>query len=85
MDSARFGGECVPSIAARVDDGIVAFEDAVAEAVLAQVFPDIFDWIEFGRIGWQLEQADILRQFELSVRLKSSGVIGISCDSKEVT
>ena len=74
MDSARFGGECVPSIAARVDDGIVAFEDAVAEAVLAQVFPDIFDWIEFGRVGWQLEQADILRQFERPARHVDQGV-----------
>ena len=66
MDAAWFGGECIPSIAAGIDDGVVAVEDTIAELVLAQVLPDILDRIEFGRIGRQLEQADVVRHLELA-------------------
>ena len=34
MDAGWFSGKCVPGIAAGVDDGVVAVEDAVAEPVL---------------------------------------------------
>ena len=51
MDSAWFGGEFIPSVAASIDDGIVAFEDAVAEPVLAQVLPDILPAVGHGGSG----------------------------------
>lgn len=69
MDSAWFGGECVPGVATSIDDGFVIVEDAVAELVLTQVLPDVLDRIEFGRIGRQLEQADVVRHVELAAGL----------------
>jgi hypothetical protein len=60
LDSTWFGGEGIPSITAGIDDGIVDFEDAIAELVLAQVLPDVLDWIEFGRIGRQFDETDVV-------------------------
>ena len=37
------GDELVPCLAAGMDDGLVVFPDVVAEVILAQVLPDIFD------------------------------------------
>ena len=54
MDAARFGSECIPRIAAGIDDSVVAGEDTIAELVLAQVLPDVLDRIELGRISRQL-------------------------------
>ena len=51
MDAAWFGSECIPGIAAGIDDSFVAVKDAIAELVLAQVLPDVLDRIELGRIG----------------------------------
>ena len=75
MDAPWLSGECVPGIAAGIDDGVVVFEDAIAELVLAQVLPDILDWIEFGRIGRQFEQADVGWHIELAAGLMPAGAI----------
>lgn len=56
-------------MAAGIDDGIIAVEDAIAELVLAQELPDVLDWIEFGRIRRQFEQAEIFRNFEFPAGL----------------
>jgi hypothetical protein len=40
--------------------------DAVAEVVLPQTLPSIFDRVEFGREWRQMQQADVLREFQLS-------------------
>jgi hypothetical protein len=37
--------------------------------VLARVLPDVLDRIEFGRIGRQFEQADVVRDIELAAGL----------------
>lgn len=70
-----FGGERAPRLAASVDDGVVAFEDAVAELVLAQVLPDVLDRIEFGQLGRQFEQADVVRDIELAAGLMPSRAV----------
>jgi hypothetical protein len=49
LDAAWFGSECIPGVAAGIDDSIVAIEDTIAELVLAQVLPDVLDRIELGR------------------------------------
>jgi hypothetical protein len=69
LNSAFFSGEFIPSIAAGVDDGVVAVEDAVAELVLPQILSDVLDRIEFGRIGRQFEQADIVGHVEFAAGL----------------
>lgn len=48
LDTTGLSCECIPSIAASVDDCIVVVEDPVAELVLAQILPDVLDRIEFG-------------------------------------
>lgn len=43
-----------------IDDVLVGFEDAVREPIFAHILPDVFDWIELGRFGWQRKDGDIL-------------------------
>ena len=38
---------------------MVALEDGDGEFVAAQIFPDVFDRVEFGSIGWQAHQSDV--------------------------
>ena len=40
--------ELVPSFATGLDDGVIIFEDAVGEPILAQVLPDILDRVQLG-------------------------------------
>ena len=42
------GDECVPGLAAGLDDRFVGVEDAIGEVVLAKILPDVFDRIELG-------------------------------------
>lgn len=62
-------------MAAGVDDGFVAVEDAIAELVLPQILPDVFGWVEFGRVGRQFEQTDVVRYFELATGLMPTGAV----------
>lgn len=48
-----------------VDDVVVVGEDAVGERVVAHELPDVLDGVQFGRVGRQEEQRDILRDDEL--------------------
>lgn len=57
-------GELVPSEAAVVKKVLVACEDAVGDPVVAQVLPDVFDWIEFGTLRRQRDETDVLRHNE---------------------
>ena len=54
------GEEC-PGVASLVDDVVVAFEDCDRKFVAAQIFPDIFDWVEFGCVGRQRDECDVVR------------------------
>ena len=58
-DADRVCDEPVPSIATSLDDVVVAFPDAPAEFVAAEILPDVLDRIEFGRIGRQVKQGDV--------------------------
>ena len=59
-DAIWIGGEGVPGVAASFDDGPVVVVDAVGKLVLAQVLTDVFLGTEFGRIGRQVKQADVV-------------------------
>lgn len=59
----------VPGVAAMIEDGLVGGKDAVAEPVLAQELPEVFDWVEFGRACWQGQQGDVGREHELLGRV----------------
>ena len=58
------GEEC-PGLAGLVDNIIVVFEDCDREFVAAQIFPDIFDRVEFGCVGRQWHECDIVRDGEV--------------------
>ena len=50
----------VPSRFAGGDDGRVAVPDETAELVCAEVFPDVFHWVQLGCIGRQWEEGYVL-------------------------
>lgn len=56
--------EC-PSVASLVDNIVVAFEDCDREFVAAHIFPDIFDRVEFGCVGRQRDEGDVVRDGEV--------------------
>ena len=58
------GEEC-PGLAGLVDDIVVALEDCDREFVAAQIFPDIFDRVEFGCVGRQRHECDVVRDGEV--------------------
>ena len=51
--------EEAPCLASFVDDVVIAAEDGVGELVATQVFPDVFNAVEFGRIAWQADEGDV--------------------------
>jgi hypothetical protein len=53
-------GEEVPSLAAGLDDFFVIVEDGDGEFVGAQVGPDVFDRVQFGGIGWQVQERNVV-------------------------
>jgi len=74
-------GEEVPSGTGFVDDVVVVVEDGDGEFVGTQVFPDVLDWIEFGGIGRQADEGDVVRDGE-----RAGGVIaGAVNDESGVT
>ena len=42
------GDESVPRDATGIDDSVVCLEDAIAEFVLSEEFPDVLDGVQFG-------------------------------------
>jgi hypothetical protein len=57
-------GEEHPGLARSVEDIIVVFVDGIGELVAAQTGPDIFNRIEFGRIGRQADESNVVGHFE---------------------
>jgi hypothetical protein len=49
----------VPCAAGFINDVVVVVEDGDGEFVAAQIFPDVFDRIEFGSVGWQTDKGDV--------------------------
>ena len=52
--------EDVPGVAASVDDVVVGIVDADGEVVVADIFPDVYDGIQFGRVAQQAEQGNVV-------------------------
>ena len=67
--------EPTPRIATGIDDILVGFEDAVAEFVAAQVGPDILDGIEFGAVGRQVQEGDVVGDAQLVAFLVPAGAV----------
>jgi hypothetical protein len=63
-----------PSLAGGVDDGVVVFEDAVREPVLAQILPNVLDRVEFWRPRRQQDRRDVLGHGELSRRVPAGAI-----------
>ena len=59
-ESSRGRDEVSPGIAAGLDDGVVGVVDAQGEVVLAQILPDVLDRVEFGGVGRQTEERDVV-------------------------
>jgi hypothetical protein len=51
LNAAGLGEECVPGVAAGVDDLGVAGKDAVSEVAVLEIEPEPFDRVELGRNG----------------------------------
>jgi hypothetical protein len=51
--------EEVPCIAGFINYVVVVVEDGDREFVAAQIFPDVFDRIEFRSVGWQAHEGDV--------------------------
>ena len=56
--------EC-PGVAGLVEDVVVTVEDGDREFVATQIFPDVFDRVEFGCVGRQRDQRDVVRNDEI--------------------
>lgn len=69
------GDQIVPSLAAGIDDGLVAFPDEMAEGVLAEVLPDVFDRVQFRGVGWQRQQGDVVWDHQRAAGLVPTGSV----------
>jgi hypothetical protein len=58
-DAPGLIGEFVPSIAAMVDDVVIAGEDAVREPIVADEFPYVFRGVELGAFWRQRQDGDV--------------------------
>ena len=66
--------ELVPGLAPGLDDGVVVFEDAVREPVLAQVLPGVLDRVQLGRAGRQQDDGEVFRDLEFVGAVPSGAV-----------
>ena len=73
-DPFRLGYELSPCVAGRVYDGVVVLEDGVREPVLAEILPDVLDWIQLRRSRRQENRRDIFRHDELACRMPSGAI-----------
>src|ERR1700685_1778344 len=60
-DGPRLIDKSVPCITAVVEYVLVGLEDTVREPVVAHELPDVFDRVEFGALGRQRDDGDVLR------------------------
>src|SRR6188472_4063061 len=59
-DLLRHAYQLVPRVTTRVHDGVVVLPNAVTEKVGPEKLPHILDGIQFWRIAWKREQADVV-------------------------
>jgi transposase len=69
------GEEGIPCVATGIADGVVGVPDLEAEQVRSQVLPDVFSGIEFGRIGRQRQQCDVIGHAQSAAGLVPSGAV----------
>ncbi len=62
---AGFGGEGIPGVAAGIDDDFLVVEDPKGKEALVQQQPNTVGGIEFGAVGRQRREADVVRGGEL--------------------
>jgi hypothetical protein len=56
--------EC-PGVAGLVENVVVTVEDGDREFIATQIFPDVFDRVEFWRVGRQRDERDVVRDGEI--------------------
>ena len=61
-------------VAGRVYDGVVVLEDGVREPVLAEILPDVLDWVQLRRSGRQENRRDVFGHDELACRLPTGAI-----------
>ena len=66
--------EPLPSVAYRLDDFVLSFEDAIGKPVGPNVLPDVFDGVEFGCRGRQRDWRDAIGPVEVGCRVPSGPV-----------
>jgi hypothetical protein len=71
----RVCDESVPGVTAGIEDGLVSVVDPVAELISPEELPDVFDRVEFGAVGRQLEQADVVGQAQPAAALVPAGAV----------
>ena len=69
-----FGSEALPSVAYRLDDFVISFEDAIGKPVCPRVLPDAFDGVEFGCPGMQKDWRYVVGHVEVGRRVPSGPV-----------
>src|SRR5215208_7275703 len=67
--------EEVPRADASIDDGLVGVPNQGGQFVAAQESPDVFHRIEFGAVGGQIEQGDVLRHAQALAALMPAGAV----------
>ena len=66
--------ELVPGLATGLDDGVVIFEDAVREPILAEVLPDVLDRVQLGGARGQQDDGEVFRNLELAGAVPTGAV-----------
>lgn len=54
----------VPGVDAVVEDVVIVAENSVREPIVAHELPEIFDRVQFGAFGGQIQQGDIVRDIQ---------------------
>jgi len=74
-DARWIGHQRVPGVFAGVLDCLVAVPDAQAELVAAQILPDVLDRVQFGCVGRQRQQGDVVGDGQTLAGLVPSGAV----------
>ena len=61
-------------MATGLDDGVVIFEDAVREPILAEVLPDVLDRVQLGGARGQQDDGEVFRNLELAGAVPTGAV-----------
>src|ERR1700733_12902738 len=67
--------QCVPGIAARIDDRLIVLEHLVAQEILPEILPGILDWIEFRRVWRQVQEGQIGWHHQPTAGLMPAGAV----------